>query len=106
HHPLSRPAVYLSLSQSRSTFCGQAVALAAVMAALVFGPNLANVVNDPVVAGWDWDVAVGNPHSGDTSATIEPKLRADADVAGLTATAMGGVRLGGHDVPVVGMQHV
>ena len=90
----------------RSTILGTAVALAAVMAALVFGSSLANVVNDPVVAGWDWDVAVGNPHSGDTSATIEPKLRADADVAGLTATAMGGVRLGGHDVPVVGMQHV
>ena len=48
----------------RSAIVGMAVALAAVMAALVFGSSLAHVIDDPAVAGWTWDVAVGNPHSG------------------------------------------
>ena len=82
------------------------MALAAVMAALVFGSSLAHVIDDPVVAGWNWDVAVGNPHSGDTSAQTGPRLRKNPDVAGFTATAMGDGRLDGRDVPVVGMQPV
>ncbi len=88
----------------RSAIAGMAVALAAIMAALVFGSSLAHVIDDPVVAGWTWDVAVGNPHSGDTSAQTEPQLRKNPDVAGFTATAMGDGRLDGRQVPVVGIQ--
>jgi FtsX-like permease family len=90
----------------RSAIFGMAVALAAVMAALVFGSSLTHVIEDPVVAGWNWDVAVGNPHSGDISAQIEPRLRKDPDVAGFTATAMGGGRLDGRLVPIVGIQPI
>ena len=61
----------------------------------MFGSSLAHVIADPAVAGWDWDVAVGNPHSGDISAQTEPQLREDPDVAGFTATAMGRTRLDG-----------
>ena len=88
----------------RSAIAGMAVALAAVMAALVFGSSLAHVIDDPVVAGWTWDVAVGSPHSPDTSAQTEPQLRKDPDVAGFTATAIGDGRLDGRQVPVVGIQ--
>jgi hypothetical protein len=90
----------------RPAIAGTVVALAAVMAALVFGSSLANVVRDPAVAGWDWDLTVGNPHSGDISAQALPRLRADAGVAGFTATAMGGARLGGRDVLIVGLRRV
>jgi hypothetical protein len=90
----------------RSAIAGMAVALAAVMAALVFGSSLAHVIDDPAVAGWTWDVAVGNPHSPDTSAQTGPQLRKNPDVAGFTATAMGDGRLGGRDVPVMGIQPV
>ena len=90
----------------RSAILGMAVALAAVMAALVFGSSLAHVIDDPVIAGWNWDVAVGNPHSGDISAQTEPRLRKDPDVAGFTATAMGDWLLDGHDITIVGMQPV
>src|SRR5262245_1263419 len=90
----------------RSAIAGMAVALAAVMAALVFGSSLAHVIDDPVVVGWNWDVAVGNPHSGDTSGQTVPKLRQDPGVAGLTVTAMGERRLNGREVPVVGLQPV
>ena len=90
----------------RSAILGMVVALAAVLAALVFGSSLAHVISDPVVAGWNWDVAVGNPHSGDTSAQTVPKLRANPQVAGLTATALGDVLAGRQDVPVVGLRPV
>ena len=80
------------------------VALAAVMAALVFGSSLDNVISNPVIAGLELDVAVGNPHAGDTSAQMEPRLRADPDVSGFTATAMGGGQLDGQPVTVVGLR--
>ena len=88
----------------RSAIAGMAVALAAVMAALVFGSSLAHVIDDPAVAGWNWDLAVGNPHSGDTSAQTESQLRKNPDIAGFAATAIADGRLDGRDVPVMGMQ--
>ena len=88
----------------RSAVLGTALALAAVIAALVFGASLAHVIGDPRLAGWNWDVAVGNPHSGDTAAQTIPKLRANASVAGFTATALGDGAIGGQDVPVVAIQ--
>ena len=92
----------------RSAILGMAVALAAVMASLVFGSSLAHVIDDPVIAGWNWDVAVGNPHSGDISAQTEPRLRKDPDVAGFTATAMSDGLLLGRPatITIVGMQPV
>ena len=50
---------------ARAAVAGIIAALAAVLAALVFASSLAHVIGDPAVAGWDWDVTVGNPHSGD-----------------------------------------
>ncbi len=88
----------------RSAVLGTVLALTAVMAALVFGASLAHVISDPRLAGWNWDVAVGNPHSGDTAAQAIPKLRANASLAGFTATALGGGDIGGQDVPVVGIR--
>ena len=90
----------------RSAILGTVVALAAVITALVFGSSLTHLIADPVVAGWNWDVAVGNPHSGDTSAQTVPKLRANPHVAGFTATALGDVQVGAQDVPVVGLRPV
>ena len=88
----------------RSAVLGTALALGAVIAALVFGASLAHVIGDPRLAGWNWEVAVGNPHSGDTSAQTIPRLRADASLAGFTATALGDGDIGGQDVPVVGIR--
>jgi hypothetical protein len=88
----------------RSAVLGTALALSAVIAALVFGASLAHVIGDPRLGGWNWDVAVGNPHSGDTSAQTIPRLRTNAGLAGFTATARGYGDIGGQDVPVVGIQ--
>jgi hypothetical protein len=85
---------------------GIAVAIGAMMAAVVFGSSLAHLIAEPAVTGWDWDVTVGNPHSGDVSAQIEPKLRANRSVTGFTATALGDGMLDGRDVPIVGLRPV
>jgi len=91
----------------RAAIAGMAAALAAVLAALVFGSSVSHVIGDPAVAGWDWDVTVGNPHSGDISAQAVPRLRADTFVSGFTVTAMGDALLDGRDdVTLVGMQTV
>jgi predicted lysophospholipase L1 biosynthesis ABC-type transport system permease subunit len=82
-------------------------AVAAVLAALVFGFSLSHVIGDPAVTGWDWDLTVGNPHSGDTYSQAVPRLRADGFVSGFTVTAMGDVLLGGRDdVSLVAIQAV
>jgi hypothetical protein len=90
----------------RSAVFGMTAALAAVMAAVVFGSSLAHVIADPAVAGWNWDLAIGNPHSGDLSAQVAPRLRHDPDVAGFAATAMTEGQLDGRGVTVVGVQSV
>ena len=91
----------------RAAIIGMAAALAAVLAALVFGSSVSHVIGDPAVAGWDWDVTVGNPHSGDSGAQAVPRLRPDAFVSGFTVTAMGDALLDGRDdVTLVGLQTV
>jgi hypothetical protein len=90
----------------RSAIVGMAAAIAAVTATLVFGASLDHVITDPVVAGWDWDVTIGNPHSGDISAPITAGLGQDRDVTGFTGTALGESLLNGHDVPIVGLRAI
>ncbi len=73
----------------------------------MFASSLSHVIGDPAVAGWDWDVTVGNPHSDDVSKQAVPLLRSDDFVSGFTVTAMGDVVLDGRDdVTLVGMQTV
>src|SRR5262249_9930619 len=91
---------------ARAAIAGSIAALAAVLAALVFASSLSHVIGDPAVAGWDWDVTVGNPHSDDVSAQAVPLLRSDNFVTGFTVTAMGDVVLDRHDVTLVGLQTV
>jgi len=92
----------------RPAIAGMAAALAAVLAALVFGSSVSHVAGDPALSGWNWDVTVGNPHSGDVYDQAVPRLRADAAfVAGFTVTAMGATVLDGRDdVTLVGLQTV
>jgi hypothetical protein len=91
----------------RPAIIGMAAALAAVLAALVFGSSVSRVIGDPALAGWDWDVTVGNPHSADVYQQAVPRLRADRFVSGFTVTAMGDAMLDGRDdVTVVGLQTV
>jgi predicted lysophospholipase L1 biosynthesis ABC-type transport system permease subunit len=100
-----QPGLGRAAVPARASVAGIIAALAAVLAALVFASSLSHVIGDPAVAGWDWDVTVGNPHSGDVYAQAVPLLRADGFVSGFTVTAMGDVVLdGSDDVTLVGLQ--
>jgi putative ABC transport system permease protein len=71
----------------RTTLVGATVAVTAVTATLCFGSNMTRLASQPRLQGWTWDVAVGNPHSGDVRAEATRKLAADPMVAGYTAVA-------------------
>lgn len=88
----------------RSAVSGMMAAITAVTATLVFGSSLSHVVTDPAVAGWNWDVTVGNPHSGDLNARVTAGLRRDPDVTAFTGTALGASLIDGHDVQIVGLK--
>src|SRR3984957_12907037 len=77
-----QPGLGRAAVPARASVAGIVAALAAVLAALVFASSLSHVIGDPAVVGWDWDVTVGNPHSGDVAAQAVPLLRADGFVSG------------------------
>ena len=72
-----QPGLGRAAVPARAAIAGIIAALAAVLAALVFTSSLSHVIGDPAVVGWDWDVTVGNPHSGDVYQEAVPQLRAD-----------------------------
>jgi hypothetical protein len=90
----------------RSTIVGTCVALAALVTALVFGFSLNHLSRTPVLAGWNWDLAIGNPHSGDVRKEYERLLGSDPDVAAFSATTMGGGPIAHHDVVIAGIDPV
>src|ERR1700722_18333002 len=77
-----QPGLGRAAVPARAAIAGIVAALAAVLAALVVASSLSHASGDPAVVGWDWDVTVGNPHSGDVAAQAVPLLRADGFVSG------------------------
>jgi putative ABC transport system permease protein len=81
-----------------------------VTGALTFGANLSRVADRPRLQGWNWDVAVGNPHSDDVSRTAIPLLARDRAVAAFSSIvgSEGGVfaRINGHDSGLFGIDVV
>jgi putative ABC transport system permease protein len=66
-----------------------ALAMTVVTGALTFGVNLTRVADRPRLQGWNWDVAVGNPHSDDVARTAIPLLSRDRSVAAISAIGSG-----------------
>jgi hypothetical protein len=73
----------------RTAVAGSIVAVAVLIAALAFGASLTRLGDSPRAQGWEWDAAVGNPHSDDVSARAIPLLRANADVAAISSEMRG-----------------
>lgn len=91
----------------RTTLVSAAAAVALLVGTLTFAASLHRLATTPVLQGWNWDVAVGNPHSDDVSATAIPALDKNPDVAGFSAVAGPlGAEIGGHKVSVMGMDTV
>jgi hypothetical protein len=74
---------------ARTALASAALAMTVVTAALTFGSNLTRVADQPRLQGWNWDVAVGNPHSDDVSRTAIPRLERNGSVAAITAIGSG-----------------
>ncbi len=95
---------------ARTALVSAALAVTAVTGALTFGANLTRVADNPRLQGWNWDVAVGNPHSDDVSKTAIPRLSRNPSVAAFTAIAGGDggieARIAGRDAAVFGIDTV
>jgi len=65
----------------RTTLVSAVLAIAVLVATLGFGASLTRLATTPRLQGWNWDVSVGNPHSGDIAGTAIPALASNPDVA-------------------------
>jgi hypothetical protein len=94
----------------RTMLTSAVLAVVVVVGALTFGANLTNLAEHPGLQGWNWDVAVGNPHSDDVAAAAVPLLSHNPDIAELTevAVAESGIpaRIDGHGTALFGMDAV
>jgi len=94
----------------RTMLASAAVAVAVVAGTLTFGANLTRLADNPRLQGWNWDVAVGNPHSDDVTATAIPLLAQNPTVGGFTPVVVAeeGVpaQIDGHDGALFGMDAI
>ena len=93
----------------RTTLLSAVLAVTVVAGALTFGANLSRLAAHPRLQGWNWDVAVGNPHSDDVAKTAIPLLAGNPTIAAISAIAgPEGVpaRIDGHDAGVFGIDAV
>jgi hypothetical protein len=89
----------------RSVLAGTATAVAALVAALVFGASLTRLVDEPPLFGWNWDVAiVDGAGYGNTQPDVTDRLLgANGDVAAYSGAYFGSDRIDGQPVPLLGM---
>jgi hypothetical protein len=81
----------------RTTLISAVLAIAVLIATFGFGASLTRLATKPKLQGWNWDVSVGNPHSGDIAASAIPALANNPDVAAFAGLAgPADARVGGH----------
>jgi putative ABC transport system permease protein len=94
----------------RTALVSGVIAVVVVAGALTFGANLSRLAGHPRLQGWNWDVAVGNPHSDDISKMATPILTRDSNIDAISAIANAesviGARLAGRDAAVFGIDAV
>jgi ABC-type antimicrobial peptide transport system permease subunit len=89
----------------RSVVGGAVVAVAALVAAVTFGASLTNLVHQPRLFGWNWDVALvdsqgyGNTKPGPTAEI----LGHDPGVGAWSGAFFGADQIDGQTLPVLGM---
>jgi hypothetical protein len=69
----------------RTALVSGVIAVGVVAGALTFGANLSRLAEHPRLQGWNWDVAIGNPHSDDISKMATPILMRDPNIDGITS---------------------
>jgi hypothetical protein len=89
----------------RSVIGGAVIAVAVLVAALTFGASLTNLVHQPRLFGWDWDIAIvdqqgyGNTRPGPTAAI----LGNDPDVQAWGGAFFGSDQIDRLNLPLLGM---
>jgi len=69
----------------RTALVSGVLAVVVVAGALTFGANLSRLAEHPRLQGWNWDVAIGNPHSDDISKMATPILMRDGHIDAITS---------------------
>jgi hypothetical protein len=90
----------------RSALTGTMVAVAAVVAALVFGTNLVTLVDTPHLYGQNWAVKVDIQQPTLTMAEVRDVMSGVRGVTGYAAGNYGEVRLAGTETPAIGVEAV
>jgi putative ABC transport system permease protein len=94
----------------RTALVSGVIALVVVAGALTFGANLSRLAEHPRLQGWNWDVAVGNPHSDDISKMATPILLRDENIDSIAAVANAesnvGAKLAGQDAAIFAIDTV
>jgi hypothetical protein len=93
----------------RTALASAVIAVVVIAGALTFGANLSRLADQPQLQGWNWDVAVGNPHSEDVAKTAIPLLDRNPSVAAFSSIASreeGIAAVNGHPLPLFGIDVV
>jgi predicted lysophospholipase L1 biosynthesis ABC-type transport system permease subunit len=89
----------------RSVIGGAVIAVAVLVAAITFGASLANLVHQPRLFGWDWDLAIvdqdgyGNTRPGPTADI----LGNDPDIQAWGGAFFGSDQIDRQNLPLLGM---
>jgi putative ABC transport system permease protein len=86
----------------RSAMIGTGLAVAALVASLVFGAALDRLVTDPHAFGWNWDVMLDASFGVMPTASLDRLLDDDA-VAGWTGGLYASANVSGKTVPAIGL---
>ena len=88
----------------RSALAGTIVAVAAVIAAFVFGTSLIHLVETPRLYGQDWQQQLDLQFGGVHGALLDQILAGQKGVAGYAKGNYGQVTIDGHIVPAIGVE--
>jgi hypothetical protein len=90
----------------RSTLLGSIAAVAAVVAAVVFGASLTSLVSHPARYGWNWDVVIQaeGGYGSFTPGSMARLIRGQPAVAGWSEMAFTQLAVDGRSIPVLGLR--
>ena len=87
----------------RSALVGSAIAVAAVIAAIVFGTSLVGLVSTPREYGQSWDAVINFDFAGIPARTASPVIGRDKAVAQYAGGDYGGVTIAGEAIAAIGL---
>jgi hypothetical protein len=87
----------------RSALVGTTVAVAAIVAALVFGTSLINLIDAPPLYGQNWNTELDLAFAGAPAPLAAKVMSTQRDVAAYAGGDYGQVRINGVTVPAIGM---